>query len=340
MNSIGQRLIPHVNNDEKFHSLLKEAKQGHFWHWQRTYILKSVDHQIYAIRMNLFERIYAYFASDKLENFLKKTFSSKKIHSLLPQKEIDILIYKTARSILKTDAEKNLILGPIYERIENESKVWRGNRDINLKYGFPPLMGPQPRTQWWGGFAKLMRSDGLNFMLSQINLKANSEMPVALDLGCGNNEAMIYLLEKGWKVIGVDYSPEVLTKISQINQKWLETKQLILTCSSIEKYEWPQKVELVLAGSALPYCDPKQIKTTMASISACLKPEGYFVGNFFASKYTDKSKQDLFREMGAWFLKGEDDVGYMLAGQDFEVIQCEHGGKQHSSSVVFLAKKS
>lgn len=185
----------------------------------------------------------------------------------------------------------------------------------------------------------MVGSTGLNIPLQKA---IQTDKGVALDIGCGNSESAIYLLQKGWTVICLDYSQEALTvmekRATQINQEWLKTNQLMLTCSTIEDYRWPTKIDLVLASSALPYFDPLKIKAVMTNIYQNLNSGGHFIGNFFASKYVG-SAMDVTREMGAWFVSDKDTVGYLLAGHGYEVIECDKGSKQNPHSVVFTGKK-
>jgi SAM-dependent methyltransferase len=330
------KLLKYNKNDENLNILLSEIKKGSFWHWRRTYALRMEDNRIYIIQLNIFERIYANLVGCGIENFFKKTFSSRKIVGLASENEIDLLIYNTSKSIL---IDKNAGLDKIYHQIEAEAVLWRGRNKINLQTPSPYLNGPLQRIEWWGRFAQTVGGTGLNASLEKV---IQTDKGLALDIGCGNSESALYLLQKGWSVICLDYSEDAITvmknRADQINQEWLKTNQLILTCSAIENYQWPTKIDLVLASSALPYFDPQKIKSIMTNIYQNLNPGGHFIGNFFASKYVGTA-MDVTREIGAWFVDDKETVGYFLNGLGYEVIECANGGQQNSHSVVFIAKK-
>ncbi len=335
------KLINFDKSDGKSNQLLIEAKKGSFWHWRRTYVMKNEEGRIYTIRLNIFERIYGNLVGCGIENFFKKVFSNKKIIGFASEKEIKILMYNTSKSIpLNERKNSQSPLDEIYQQIESEATLWRGNREINLQTPNPFLNGPLERKEWWGRFAQYVGSTGLNTLLEKVTQEKKG---VALDIGCGKSNSAIYLLNKGWKVICLDSSQEALDVMhknaSQINQKWLKTNQLELVCNSVEEYQWPIKVDLVLASSALPYINPQKLKAVMEKIYKNLNSGCHFIGNFFASKYVG-SAMDLTREMGAWFVEDKDSVGYLLAGQGYEVIECEGGGAQNPHSVVFIGKKS
>src|SRR5688500_5712351 len=60
---------------------------------------------------------------------------------------------------------------------------------------------------------------------------------VAVDLGCGISTTTVSLLQRGWKVYAVDSSAAVLNvmraKISLLDQRWIQEKQLVLVNQSI-----------------------------------------------------------------------------------------------------------
>jgi SAM-dependent methyltransferase len=185
-----------------------------------------------------------------------------------------------------------------------------------------------------------MLSPGLKTQMDTIH-PINTQ-PIALDIGCGHSIVPFELLNKGWKVICLDYSSGVLdviaSKAAKINQQWLDTKQLTLVRSNVEDYEWPENIDLVLAGSSLPYFNPQKMKHILSSIHQSLVPGGHFIGNIFTYKHSD-STQDVLREMGAWFIKDKDSTGFLLADQGFYIEECEEGFATHKASVVFIAKK-
>jgi SAM-dependent methyltransferase len=337
MIDLHNKLMRYDSFDQSTQNPLVESRQGRFWHWHRVYVLKDQQSQIYIIKLNIFERIYGNWMGGGIENYFKKIFSDKQIIDVVQKKGLDLLIYNTSSSLRPGDAQSPL--KKVYQQIQEEAKQWRGNCEIDLKTG-SFLDGTNERKQWWGIFAFTIGSTGLNGLIDRI---ITIQPGTALDIGCGNSMSAIHLLKKGWRVICLDYSQNALEAMEQrartVNQQWLETKQLTFICRSIEDYDWPTKVDLVLASSALPYFDPSKIKTLMQNIYQNLKTPGFFIGNFFATKYVGAGI-DVQREMGAWFVEDEDSVGYLLAGHGYQVIDCERGGQQNPHSVMFIATKN
>ena len=225
-------------------------------------------------------------------------------------------------------------LEKVYRHIESEAGQWRGNSLINLPCPIPQLSGPQERKRWWGHFAKEIGSCGLSFLIDQA---VGSEPGVALDIGCGSGTSAMHLLQKGWKVICVDYSPKAIevvrNRAHRINQQWLETRQLELVCCNIENYKWPTKnVDLVLAGSSLSYFNPVKIRTIMENIYESLKVAGKFIGNFYVLGLV--KDPSLVREMGAWFMPDKNSCRDLLEGHGYKTIF--HDSFESSAEIVFL----
>ncbi|MBA3721939.1 MAG: class I SAM-dependent methyltransferase [Parachlamydiaceae bacterium] len=339
MGSIQSRLLLCSDSHHKLSVCKSRKETGRFWHWERAYILKDIDNNIYSIRMNIFERIYAnIMGAGLIEEYFIKTFTNKKIVKLVCSDELNIRIYNAFRLISNALEEKNVIEN-INRMIEKESTIWRGNSQINLQTPDPYLNGPTPRQEWWGRMAERTESFGLQTEIFKITKYYLKEQPIAVDLGCGSSSSIFSLLRKGWKVICVDYSQKALTSLegwaNNVNPEWLRTKQLTLVCSNAENYILPNNIDLVYAGSALPYFNPKSIQTILTNIFKALTPEGHFIGNFFATKYVSEHAKEFTREMGGWFLKDEDSVGYLLANQGFELVTCKHGQMQNPHSIIF-----
>jgi hypothetical protein len=100
----------------------------------------------------------------------------------------------------------------------------------------------------------------------------------------------------------------------------------------------PPKVDLVLANSSFPYCDPLKIRAVITNIYKNLNLGGHFVGNFFVSKYV-RSAKEATKEMGLWLVNDKGTVVYLLAGHGYEVIECDKNGVQQDLySSVFVCK--
>lgn len=117
----------------------------------------------------------------------------------------------------------------------------------------------------------------------------NIDKGVAVDLGCGISPTIFNLLERGWKVYAVDNSIHVLsdlsTQITALKISCFETGQLVLLNENIENFEFPEKVDLVIATDALPYCNPKKIQEIFCRMHDALLPNGIAVFNLYLSNH-------------------------------------------------------
>ena len=229
----------------------------------------------------------------------------------------------------------------IYRKIESERQSWLEEATTIVPIPFFSGKTPRQRKDWWGCSAKTCASTGLNDWIDQT---VPSNPGFALDLCCGNSTSGIHLLQKRWRVLCVDYAQEALSatcdRARTIDKQWLKINQLQTSCCSIETFKFPTDVDLVLASSALPYCNPLHIKTIMQNIYRSLKVNGLFVGNFFALEYV-RNPGEIYvtRQMGAWFIPNKESVVQLLKGHGYEVVRCEAAGQQDPLSALFAAKK-
>lgn len=84
---------------------------------------------------------------------------------------------------------------------------------------------------------------------------------LAIELGCGNSAVVSKLLQRGWKVVAVDNSPEALTNLQMRISKTdsARMKNLTLVCADMETYQFPDNVQLIVAKDSFPYCNPSKI---------------------------------------------------------------------------------
>lgn len=163
------------------------------------------------------------------------------------------------------------------------------------------------RNQQWNSFQNFQANRELPLLIkkafSMNRSIQESQKGIAVDLGCGLSNTAIDLLKKGWKVYAVDKSSLVLKtlakKVLEINKSWIKNGQLVLVNSSIEDFEYPEKVDLITAYDSLPYCDPRKIQGTFLKVKNALKHQGVFACNFFP--YDRPEVDATLRTMfGAW----------------------------------------
>lgn len=329
---ISNRLVPLEKSDDHFQSHLINAREGRFWHWKRTYVVQDSDSRIYALSLNLFQRLYASLFGNGIDTCIKQAFRDKKITGLLPADDVDLLFY---------NSHPRPPLEGIYKNIAQEAKLWRGHHPINLISPNPEFTHIHDRKEWWGRTAEIEINTAFEARLRKII--ENRPAGVAVDIGCGSSISARTLLSKGWKVICIDNSPRAINAMrdhtNYRNEKWLQTGQLTLVCEDIENYTFPDNVDLVVASSALPYFDPSKFRSIMDNIFHSLKEGGHFIGNLFAKSYVGLHANKT-REMGAWLIDDKDSVGKLLAGHGYDLLECRHGSPDNPHSAVFTAQKS
>jgi tellurite methyltransferase len=105
----------------------------------------------------------------------------------------------------------------------------------------------------------------------------------AIDLGCGTGTDALYLLERGWKVLAIDYQDSaistLLSRISPDHEERLETQ-----VSSFESLDLPP-ADLIWAGNSLPFCNSHHFPTLWDQIRSTLNQGGRFAGDFFGTRH-------------------------------------------------------
>lgn len=100
---------------------------------------------------------------------------------------------------------------------------------------------------------------------------------LAVDLGCGAGRDALPLLQRGWRVIGIDSNPEAIRRLREAagDDANLETR-----IEDFADAAWPA-CELVNSSFALPFCPPDRFPALWRRIVASLKPGGAFAGQLF-----------------------------------------------------------
>lgn len=179
------------------------------------------------------------------------------------------------------------------DRLSRESKIWKDYQ--------------HDRTELWDEFQSQHSTSGplLSIVAKAITRleSCNIQKGIAVDLGCGISTTAFNLLEQGWKVYAIDNSNSVLEtlaeRVSDMGKSWIANGQLVLVNQAIEKFDYPEKVHLIIATDSLPYCDPKKINRVFLEAKNALLPQGVFVCNLFP--YLNPLVDNMLRGMfGAW----------------------------------------
>jgi ubiquinone/menaquinone biosynthesis C-methylase UbiE len=115
-----------------------------------------------------------------------------------------------------------------------------------------------------------------------------------LDLGCGNGRNSIYLAKEGMKVIGIDFSRDLI-KIAKNKMEWKEVADLVdLMEGEIGSLSLKnESVDAVLYIATLHHLpSPQERLQSLMEVRRCLKPGGAALVSAWAQEQ-EKFKQDL-----------------------------------------------
>lgn len=152
-------------------------------------------------------------------------------------------------------------------------------------------------------------------LLAQVGAKPKS----VLDLGCGSGSMAYLLARKGYRVLGLDVSEDMLT------QAWDKCAELpappFFICQSMTELELPEAVDWVYSGlDSIDYLlDPADCRETFRRAFGALNPGGVFL--------FDVNTPEKLRAMdGQIFLDEDEDVYCVWRGEfDEEENICYYG---------------
>ena len=137
----------------------------------------------------------------------------------------------------------------------------------------------------------------MKFLIDSLNLKLTN----AIDLGCGQGNDTVYLINNDFKVLGIDKEnvEEIIReRLSQDKQKYFQFKK-----QKLEDLKIPN-TDLIIANFSLSFCKKEYFKLMWQKIVESININGYFVGTIFGindswnKKYRDMSffdKEDVKR---------------------------------------------
>lgn len=102
----------------------------------------------------------------------------------------------------------------------------------------------------------------------------------AYELGCGVGHGAMHLLSKGFSVTAVDINP---TALMALERRLPEGAPVELVRSSIEELEM-KPCDVVVAGFALFFLAPDDLRSFWSRLQSALKPGGLFMGDFLGER--------------------------------------------------------
>jgi len=121
----------------------------------------------------------------------------------------------------------------------------------------------QQWNRFYASFEKLMRIPDIRLVRELAGVDVEGK--AALVLGCGNGRHTIYLGQRGWHVVAVDYSEEALHKLrvwaeKERVQSHIVTMRVDLKAPNVPLFnDFGGKFDLVLAWSVLDYFTDEEV---------------------------------------------------------------------------------
>ena len=117
-------------------------------------------------------------------------------------------------------------------------------------------------------------------LVEALGLAGPGDGRAAIDLGCGAGVETRALLDAGWEVTAIDGAPTTQEHVLATTGGAGAGRLTIRTCEFASLDGLPD-ADLVYAGYSLPFAAPGAFAAVWQMVRSCLRPGGWFVGNFF-----------------------------------------------------------
>ncbi len=104
----------------------------------------------------------------------------------------------------------------------------------------------------------------------------------AVDLGCGSGRDTVELLQRGWRVLGIDGEAEASARLLSLPD--IDLSRLTTLVMRFETLSLPESVDLINASFCLPFCPPEHFPSLWKQIVAALRFGGRFCGQLFGDR--------------------------------------------------------
>ena len=160
---------------------------------------------------------------------------------------------------------------------------------------------------------------------TELAIKLNdSNVKIAIDIGCGTGSDTAYILKLGYQVHSFDINPD---STAICVERFSNNPLVTITESSFESFEYP-KCGVVIGNSSLFFAEPIQFKVTWESIVESIEKGGVFAGDFmgindswasgFRTSTTPMSRLEveaLFKDFEIIHFYERDEIGQTAIGQ-------------------------
>jgi tellurite methyltransferase len=134
----------------------------------------------------------------------------------------------------------------------------------------------------------------LSLFSNEVSNEFSSEDPsnrYAIDLGCGDGRDTVELLQRGWRVLGIDAEAEAIDRLRQRSD--VNIGQLTTQVTRFEFLTLPRSVDLINASFTLPFCPPARFSHLWSEIVASLRIGGRFCGQLFGERDSWATNPDM-----------------------------------------------
>jgi len=156
-----------------------------------------------------------------------------------------------------------------------------------------------------------------------------------LDIGCGPGRDAAYFSEKGFEVVGIDLSEELL-KIARKNSPNLEFYIQDMRNLGFE----PDSFDGIWACSSFMHAPYKDARSTLRGFNRILKPDGLMFLCVLEGEGERMEKTPRFFEDNRFFAYySEECIESLIDNADFRTISCEVEAKPRGNWINLFCRK-
>ncbi|MEG2000898.1 MAG: class I SAM-dependent methyltransferase [Evtepia sp.] len=146
--------------------------------------------------------------------------------------------------------------------------------------------------------------------------RSRHKIHTVLDLACGTGTLSLILAERGYEMIGVDCSPEMLSQASEKVAQCVEKP--IFLCQSMEKLDLYGTVDacICMLDSVNHVTNPKKLKRAFERVHLFLEPGGIFIFDCLTERHFEEINHGLFI--------GETDTAYCVWRSELQKKLCTY----------------
>ncbi|MCB0035849.1 MAG: class I SAM-dependent methyltransferase [Anaerolineales bacterium] len=170
---------------------------------------------------------------------------------------------------------------------------------------------PERNASRWANYYKIREGGQPRETVLKALALYGDESGQAIDLGCGNGNDTLALLEAGWHVLAIDGQAEAIERVrANTPAEW--RPRLQTQVAMFETLTLPP-ADLINASFALPFCPPEYFTRFGGQIVGSIRPHGRFAGQLFGNKDSWAGRPEMTCHTRA-------QVDELLAGFEIEFL--------------------